>query len=137
MTASPEAPALQPKPPIAAQEARPTSLGSHLPLSSRLFYGFGSVAFGVKDNGFSYLLLIFYNQVVGLSAPLVGMAIMIAMIFDAFLDPIVGQVSDNWRSRWGRRHPFMYAAALPVAISYLALWNPPHWSHAQLFWYLT
>ena len=41
---------------------------------SKLFYGFGSVAFGVKDNGFSYLLLLFYNQVVGLAAPLVGLA---------------------------------------------------------------
>lgn len=109
---------------------------SRLSLGTRLFYGFGSVSFGVKDNGFSYLLLIFYNQVVGLSAPAVGLAILIAMVFDAFLDPIVGQVSDNWRSRWGRRHPFMYAAALPVALSYLALWNPPHWSNGHLFFYL-
>ena len=119
--------------------ANPTTAASKPPLSysTKLFYGFGSVAFGVKDNGFSYLLLLFYNQVVGLSAPLVGLAIMIAMIFDAFLDPIVGQVSDNWRSRWGRRHPFMYAAAAPVAISYLLLWNPPHWSKGHLFFYLT
>ncbi|MGI9169345.1 MAG: MFS transporter [Caulobacteraceae bacterium] len=108
-----------------------------LTLPTKLFYGVGSVAFGVKDNGFSYLLLLFYNQVVGLPAPLVGAAIMMVMIVDAFLDPIVGQVSDNWRSRWGRRHPFMYAAALPVALSYLALWNPPHWSPVHLFWYLT
>ncbi|MHB8528957.1 MAG: MFS transporter [Caulobacteraceae bacterium] len=107
-----------------------------LTLATKLFYGFGTVAFGVKDNGFSYLLLLFYNQVVGLSAPAVGLAIMLAMVFDAFLDPIVGQVSDNWRSRWGRRHPFMYAAALPVALSYLALWNPPHWSANHLFFYL-
>ena len=107
-----------------------------LPFRTKLFYGFGSVAFGVKDNGFSYLLLLFYNQVVGLSAPLVGLAIMIAMIFDAFLDPIVGQISDNLRTRWGRRHPFMYAAALPVALSYLALWNPPHWPTGALFAYL-
>ena len=108
------------------------------PLSFRtkLFYGLGTVAFGVKDNGFSYLLLPFYNQVVGLSAPLVGLAILIAMMCDALLDPVIGQVSDNWRSRWGRRHPFMYAAALPVALSYLLLWNPPHWSHGALFWYL-
>jgi GPH family glycoside/pentoside/hexuronide:cation symporter len=110
--------------------------GAALPFRTKLFYGFGSVAFGVKDNGFSYLLLLFYNQVVGLSAPLVGLAIMIAMIFDAFLDPIVGQISDNLRTRWGRRHPFMYAAALPVALSYLALWNPPHWPTGQLFIYL-
>jgi glycoside/pentoside/hexuronide:cation symporter, GPH family len=108
----------------------------HLALSTKLFYGFGSVAFGVKDNGFSYLLLIFYNQVLGLPAPTVGLAIMIALIFDALLDPIVGQVSDHWRSRWGRRHPFMYTAALPVALSFLALWNPPHWSSEHLFFYL-
>ena len=137
MTVNPEAidPRLESS--IAARAPSAVGVRAPLPFSTKLLYGVGSVAFGVKDNGFSYLLLLFYNQVVGLSAPLVGAAIMIAMIFDAFLDPIVGQVSDNWRSRWGRRHPFMYAAALPVAISYLALWNPPHWSHAQLFWYLT
>ena len=103
---------------------------------TKLFYGLGTVAFGVKDNGFSYLLLPFYNQVVGLPAPLVGFAILIAMMFDALVDPIIGQVSDHWRSRWGRRHPFMYAAALPVAVSYLLLWNPPHWSQEALFFYL-
>ncbi|HEY2482384.1 MAG TPA: MFS transporter, partial [Caulobacteraceae bacterium] len=107
-----------------------------LSVRTKLFYGLGTVAFGVKDNGFSYLLLPFYNQVIGLSAPLVGLAILIAMLFDALMDPIVGQVSDHWRSRWGRRHPFMYAAALPVAVSFLALWNPPHWSHTALFFYL-
>ena len=60
--------------------------------ASKLFYGFGSVAFGVKDNGFSYLLLLFYNQVVGLPAAMVGLAILIAMLFDALIDPIVGQI---------------------------------------------
>ncbi len=112
------------------------SAAPRLSFSTKLFYGVGSIAFGVKDNGFSYLLLLFYNQVVGLPAAMVGLAILIAMVFDAFLDPIVGQISDNWRSRWGRRHPFMYAAALPVALSYLALWNPPHWSQGSLFLYL-
>jgi len=110
---------------------------SRLSIPTKLFYGFGSVAFGVKDQGFSYLLLIFYNQVVGLPSATVGLAIMIALIFDSFLDPIMGQVSDNWRSRWGRRHPFMYAAAVPVAVSYLLLWNPPQgWSDQAMFFYL-
>ncbi|MES2341363.1 MAG: MFS transporter [Pseudomonadota bacterium] len=108
-----------------------------LSLPTKLFYGFGSVAFGVKDNGFSYFLLIFYNQVMGLPAQTVGLAIMIALFVDAFLDPIVGQMSDNLRSRWGRRHPFMYAAAIPVAVSYLLLWNPPKsLDHQGLFFYL-
>lgn len=110
---------------------------ARLDLSTKLFYGSGSVAFGVKDQGFSYLLLIFYNQVIGLSSQVVGAAIMVALIIDAFLDPIVGQASDNLRSRWGRRHPFMYAAAIPVAVSYLALWNPPQGlSEGAMFAYL-
>jgi GPH family glycoside/pentoside/hexuronide:cation symporter len=107
-----------------------------LGLGTKLFYGFGSVAFGVKDNGFSYLLLLFYNQVVGLPATEVGLALMIALLFDAVVDPMIGQFSDNLRTRWGRRHPLMYAAALPMAIFYVALWNPPHWGHQALFFYL-
>ncbi|HEY2034571.1 MAG TPA: MFS transporter [Rhizomicrobium sp.] len=105
-------------------------------LRTKLFYGFGSVAFGIKDNGFQTILLLFYNQVIGLPGPLVGLAIAIALMVDAFLDPIVGQISDNFHSGWGRRHPFMYASALPVAISYLLLWNPPHWSQHAMFVYL-
>ncbi len=105
-------------------------------LRTKLFYGFGSVAFGIKDNGFQTILLLFYNQVIGLPGPLVGLAIALALLVDAFLDPIVGQLSDNFHSRWGRRHPFMYASALPVAVSYLLLWNPPHWSQHALFFYL-
>ena len=104
---------------------------------TKLSYGIGAIALGLKDNGFSYLLLLFYNQVVGLPAATVGLAIMIALMIDAVLDPMIGQVSDNWRSRWGRRHPFMYAAALPVALSYLLLWYPPlGWSDNALFLYL-
>ena len=60
-----------------------------LSLSTRIFYGFGSVAFGVKDNGFSYFLAFFYAQVVGVPAQTVGFAIMIALILDAFIDPIL------------------------------------------------
>jgi Na+/melibiose symporter-like transporter len=94
-------------------------------LETKLYYGFGSVAYGVKDNGFSYFLLLYYNQVLGLPAEWVGAAIMLALVFDAFSDPVVGYASDNLHSRWGRRHPFMYASVLPVAVSYLLLWNPP------------
>ena len=100
-------------------------------------YGFGSVASGVTETGFNYFLLIFYSQVIGLDARLVGLAVTIALLFDAVSDPIVGFWSDNFRSRWGRRHPFMYGAAIPIALSYLLLWNPPaDWGQKQLFWYL-
>ena len=56
----------------------------HLSMRTKFFYGFGSVAFGAKDSGFSYFLLIFYNQVMGLPSQTVGLAIMIALLVDAF-----------------------------------------------------
>ncbi|MCB1683463.1 MAG: MFS transporter [Pseudomonadales bacterium] len=108
-----------------------------IPFWLKTAYGFGSVAFGVKNNGFDYFLLLFYSQVVGLDARLVGIAITTALVFDALSDPVVGYWSDNLRSRWGRRHPFMYASLLPVPLSYFLLWNPPTaWGQTGLFWYL-
>ncbi len=106
-------------------------------LWTKFAYGFGAVAFGVKNNGFDYFVLIFYSQVIGIDARLVGLAITMALIVDAVLDLALGYWSDNLHSRWGRRHPFMYIAAIPVAATYFLLWNPPAgWSEQALFLYL-
>ncbi len=93
-------------------------------LATRIAYGFGSVAYGVKESGFSYFLLLFYGTVVGVEPGLVGLAILIALVVDAISDPVVGYLSDHWRSRWGRRHPFMYAAGIPVSVSYFLVLEP-------------
>lgn len=116
----------------------PAAALAHPPsLWTKFAYGFGSVAYGIKNNGFDYFLLLFYSQVVGLDARLVGFAITIALIADAVTDPLVGYWSDNLRSKWGRRHPFMYASAVPVAATFFMLWNPPEdLSQVQLFWFL-
>lgn len=108
------------------------------PLSrwTRLYYGMGSIAYGVKDNGFAWFLLIYYDQVLGLPAERASLAIFLALVVDAFSDPIVGGISDRLRARWGRRHPFMYVAIVPVTLAYVALWNPPELSTDALFWYL-
>ena len=96
-----------------------------LPRSLKVMHGLGSVAYGVKDNGFSVFLLIFYNQVLGIDAGIVGTVIMAALIFDAFADPIIGELSDRTQSKWGRRLPWLYAAAIPLGIIWLLLWHPP------------
>ncbi|MDC0886415.1 MFS transporter [Altererythrobacter sp.] len=106
-------------------------------LLTKLAYGTGAAAFGIKNNGFDYFLLLFYGTVIGLEPGLVGLAILIALIFDALSDPLVGYWSDNFHSRWGRRHPFMYASAIPVAVSYFLIWNPPDWGQWELFLYVT
>ena len=104
---------------------------------TKLAYGFGAVGDGVKNNGFEYFLLLYYGQVLGVDFALVGAALLIAMIVDGFTDPIVGYWSDNVRTRFGRRHPFMYAAIIPVGIAYYFVWNPPAGlSGNELFPYL-
>ena len=99
----------------------------HKPLPQRikLFHGFGAVAFGIKDNGFSVFLLIFYNQVLGMEAQLVSLALALALIIDAFVDPMLGNLSDRTYSRWGRRLPWLYLAPIPLAFVWVFLWQPP------------
>ena len=89
---------------------------SKLNFRTKFFYGFGSISFGIKNNGFSYFVLFVYSSVLGLPAWMAGLALNLVLIADAITDPLVGYYSDRTRSKFGRRHPFMYAAALPVAI---------------------
>ncbi len=107
-----------------------------LPLRLKLAHGMGSIAYGVKDNGFSTFLLIFYNQVLGLQAALVSTALMLALFIDAFIDPIVGHLSDRTYTRWGRRLPWLYVAPIPLGLAWLLLWAPPEGAHSHIFLYL-
>ncbi len=104
-------------------------------LSTKLYYGFGAVANGAKSNGFNYLLLFFYSQVIGLPPQWVSLGIFIALLVDAVVDPWIGYVSDHLHSRWGRRHPLMYAAGIPVALIYYFLWSPPELPPQAMFVY--
>jgi Na+/melibiose symporter-like transporter len=83
------------------------------------------MAFGIKDTGFNYFILIYYNQVLGLDPFLTGLALALAVVIDAVSDLLVGSLSDQWRSKLGRRHPFMYLAILPAALTFFLIWNPP------------
>lgn len=112
-----------------------TPAAAPLPLRLKLFHAMGSVAYGVKDNGFSTFLLIFYSQVIGLDARLVSLALMLALLADAFVDPLIGHFSDRTYTRWGRRHPWLYAAPIPLALSWMLLWSPPA-DHTYIFVYL-
>jgi Na+/melibiose symporter-like transporter len=107
------------------RSAAPSRASPPLTPAIKFAYGAGSAAFGIKDAGFSYFLLLFYSQVVGLDARLVGGVLTVALLLDAASDPVVGYWSDRFRSRWGRRHPFMYAAIAPTALSFGLLWAPP------------
>ena len=107
-------------------------------LSRFAFAVSGVPTVGIISNGVDYFLFFFYSQLLGLSASLTGLALAIALACDALADPVIGYLSDNWESRWGRRHPFMYAAIVPVTALYVLIWFPPAGASSQwaLFGYL-
>ena len=81
--------------------------------------------FVVKDIAFGTFVLFYYASVLGVSGRLAGAVLLIAMIWDAVTDPIVGSISDNLRTRWGRRHPLMAIGSIPLAICLYLLFAVP------------
>jgi glycoside/pentoside/hexuronide:cation symporter, GPH family len=96
-----------------------------LRMSTKVAFGVGSAAESAITIAFNTFNFLFYNNVLGLSGTLCGLAVTISLIGDALFDPIVGSLSDRTRSRLGRRHPWLYAAPIPLALSYYLLYQPP------------
>lgn len=88
-------------------------------------YGLAQLAQGAAQGGFETFSFFFYTQVLGLSGTLAGAAVMVALVFDGITDPLAGSLSDATRTRWGRRHPYLYASALPLGASFALLFSPP------------
>lgn len=96
-----------------------------LPLRTKLAFGVGAVGEMVYLGMFNTFITIFYNQALGLPNWMIGTAVLLALVGDAISDPTIGVLSDRWRSRLGRRHPFLLAAPLPLALSLWFIFNPP------------
>lgn len=96
-----------------------------VPLRTQIFQGLGALPDTCKNFALNTFLLLYYNQVLGLPALYVSGAMFVALLVDAVTDPIVGSYSDRFRSRLGRRHPFMYASAVPLGICCYLLFAPP------------
>ena len=93
---------------------------------TKLGYGIGAAPAGVALVGLALQTLQYYlNQVVGMSPLTTGWVLMASLTVDAVADPLIGQWSDNIRSRWGRRHPFMYLGAALWGLSFWLMWNAP------------
>lgn len=105
--------------------AAPAGTIPPLARGTRLAYGSGAIANGVKNAAFSTYLLLFYNQVMGVPAAIVSLAIALTLLVDAVADPFIGRWSDLTRSRIGRRHPFIIGSALPTAFFFVLAWFPP------------
>lgn len=107
-----------------------------VPLSIKIFQGIGALPDTFKDFAIKTFLLLYYNQVLGLPASYASIALFVALMIDAITDPIMGSYSDNFRSKLGRRHPFMYASAIPLGLSIYFLFSPPELGQMALLGWL-
>jgi Na+/melibiose symporter-like transporter len=118
--ANPESPTV----PHVADVPITTALGP-VKFFEKLAYGFGEVGEAVKTAALETFLFFYYIQVIGLSGSLAGLGLMLALMVDGISDPLIGHWSDRLRSKLGRRHPFLYAAPIPLAIAIVMLFSPP------------
>ncbi|MCK5128801.1 MAG: MFS transporter [Clostridiales bacterium] len=96
---------------------------------------FGQTLFWVA---ISFWLMIFLTDELGLPAALAGTAALIAKLWDAITDPIVGQLSEKTKSKWGRRRPWLLFGAIPFGITYFIMFLNPGFSNVTVlfFWVL-
>ncbi len=106
-----------------------------VPVLHKLAYGFG----GLTDYFFLNIPLAMaqwiYVIALGMSPAMLGIALAVPKIVGACFDPFMGPVSDNTRSRWGRRRPYILAGGVTGAMLLPLMWTPPHGSHGIMFAY--
>jgi GPH family glycoside/pentoside/hexuronide:cation symporter len=107
-------------------------------VTNRVSYGLGHGMISAKNMLFHFFFLFYFANVLGLPEWQVMAATMLALIIDAVSDPVMGQISDNTRSRrWGRRHGWILASSLPTAFALTLLFSPPDgMSQTGLFFWM-
>lgn len=95
-------------------------------LSEKIGYGLGDMSSSMFWKLFGAYLMIFYTDVFGISAAVVGTMFAITRVWDSFFDPIVGVMADRTTSRWGHFRPYLLYLALPFGlIGILTFLTPP------------
>ncbi len=102
-------------------------------------YSVGECANSLIMNSLFGFAMLYYTDALGLQHSTAGIAMSLAIFWDAVTDPVMGHITDNTKSRFGRRHPWILLGGLAVIATYIFLWYVPDVfkSSAQmLFWYL-
>jgi GPH family glycoside/pentoside/hexuronide:cation symporter len=104
---------------------RATAPEDRITFPKRIVYGVGAFVnnlLGAASGG----MMIVLNLGFGMNPALVGWLGALPRLTDAFTDPIMGYISDNTRSRWGRRRPYIFCGAFLTAVLFMVLWRLPH-----------
>ena len=103
-----------------------------LGLGRLLGFTVGDYAFNLYWQSVSLFLLFFYTDAVGLSAGVAGLIYMVASIFDAAIDPLMGAIADRTRTRWGRYRPYILFGGPFVGLAFMLLYYRPPFAGAGL-----
>jgi GPH family glycoside/pentoside/hexuronide:cation symporter len=113
------------EPPSSQAAANHAVRSSRLGVGSLTVYGSGALVENIMTLTVGQLLLFYLTIVCGLSGTAAGAVLGVTLFVDAFFDPVVGSLSDNSRSRHGRRHPFMLASIIPMVAAFGLLFSIP------------
>jgi GPH family glycoside/pentoside/hexuronide:cation symporter len=123
--------------PAAASHSRTVAPEDRIPVVTKIVYGMGVA--GDMWGHWLYVGLAYpvFNLYLKVDPVYIGMALMITRLFDAFTDPILASFSDNARTRWGRRRPFMLVGSILAGLGLPMLFMAsPHWNQNQIFWFI-
>lgn len=105
-----------------------------LSLLKKLSLGSGDLAFNLYWQGSSLFLLYFYTDVLGVAATIAGTIYMVALVWDAAIDPLVGLAADRTRTRLGRYRPYLIFGAPALAAANAAMFFAPAMPDANTVW---
>ena len=100
------------------------------------YYGPGGFAENISVNAVAQLVNPIFAIALGVDPVLVGWAMAIPRFVDAFTDPLMGSISDNFKSRFGRRRPFMVFGCILSGLCVAAIWWAPETASKdfQFYW---
>jgi len=112
-----------------------TAAADRIPFHLKVVYGLGAFVNNTLADAIGRMMIVL-NLGLGMSPALVGLLGALPRLTDAITDPLMGYASDNTRSRWGRRRPYIFVGAISVAIVFTLLWQlPVGKSEGWYFWY--
>ena len=101
-----------------------TSQEDRISLQQKSAYAVGMLVNNLQAAALPAMVVIL-NLGLGMDVLWVGLIGAIPRIFDAISDPMLGYISDNTRSRWGRRRPYIFSGAILAGILFALMWQLP------------
>lgn len=99
--------------------------GDRLPFASKISYGLGDMASNLCWTMVTTYLLFYYTDVAKLPLAAIGLLFVIARLWDAINDPIMGYIADRTHSRWGRFRPYLLFGPIVLAVSLFLCFSVP------------